>query len=1086
MPSLRLYTGNRLETLARELAQVLEKPLTSPLDTEVIVVQSRGMERWVSLQLAGCHGICANCRFPFPNAFVHEIFKKTFPDLPERSPFEPKIMTWKIMKHLPSLITKPGFESLASYLRDRDGHLKKFQLAERIADTFDQYLLFRPEMVLGWEKGQQDHWQSTLWRELIKESGKDHRAALGRDFLKTLRKAPGGTKGLPERISVFGISSLPRFHMQILSAIAQITEVNLFVMNPCKEYWGDILSDWEIKRRTDRQDAKNLDSKTLHLEKGNSLLASMGTIGRDFLDIVNEFNYEEVSSFEKGDDDNLLSSMQSRILNLRDVPQDPGDRELVDTKDLSIQIHSCHSPMREMEALQDQLLNMFEKDPGLIPNDILVMTPDIEACAPYIQAVFDLPADDPRRIPFSIADRSIRKESGIIDAFLAILDLNGGRFGASQVMAILESPAIRRRFELSEADQRLISSWVSDTRICWGIDGKNRSDLGLPDFQENTWKAGIARLLLGYAMPGHDKRMFKGVLPYDHVEGSNIAVLGRFVEFTERLFAYAASLDQPRALDEWAGFLMKLLEDLFMPDEETERETHEIRQALNDLPEIQKRAAFGDKIHMEVIKYLLGRSFENEGFGSGFITGGITFCAMLPMRSIPFKVICLTGINNDAYPRQSRPLSFDLIANNPAPGDRSRRNDDRYLFLEAILSARKKLYISYVGQNIRDNSPAPPSVLVSELVDYIEQCFALPGKNIQDHFITKHRLQPFCPEYFNKDEILFSYSAENCDAAASILNPRRAPPPFISKGLTGPEDDWKSIDIQDLCGFFSNPAKFLLEKRLRINLKGESPVLKDKEAFDIKGLDKYLLEANILEGKLQGDDLEKMLPLTRAAGRLPYGTVGRCIYEDLGRNVEHFAARIGPYLQKTPLEPLKVELNMSGFTLTGRIHPVYPERLIQYRCATIKPKDHLRLWIHHLALNSMKPDNYPRTSLLGGLKNGGEFAWTAWEYPPVEKSDKILSDLLEIYWFGLIKPLHFFPNSSWKYIQMLMENNKSEDEAMEGARNTWEGNNYTSGGECEEACYKKCFKNTNPLDSQFRDIAAEVFVPLITHRKEAK
>jgi exodeoxyribonuclease V gamma subunit len=168
-------------------------------------------------------------------------------------------------------------------------------------------------------------------------------------------------------------------------------------------------------------------------------------------------------------------------------------------------------------------------------------------------------------------------------------------------------------------------------------------------------------------------------------------------------------------------------------------------------------------VEIEVVKSCLENLLEHVNFGHGFISSGVTFCAMLPMRSIPFKVVCLVGMNMDAFPRESKILGFDLMAKNPRIGDRSRRNDDKYLFLEALISARNKLYISYVGQSIRDNTRISPSVLVSELIDYIKEGFGLS----EDEIVTFHRLQAFSSEYFNTDSKLFSYSNENFAASFS-------------------------------------------------------------------------------------------------------------------------------------------------------------------------------------------------------------------------------------------------------------------------------------------------------------------------------
>ncbi len=1083
MPGLKLFFSNRLEILAEKLAEKIKPPLSSPLKEEIIVVQSKGMERWLSMQLAEYHGICANCKFPFPNAIIQELFQKIFPDIPECLPFDPKIMTWRIMKLLPEFLKRPGFESIRNYLEKNEGELRLYQLSERIADTFDQYLIFRPEMIFEWEQGKEDHWQAVLWRELLKEEGKEHRAALAKAFLETIEKPSLKRADFPERISVFGISALPRFHIQILAGVSRFTEINIFLMNPCREYWGDILSDRAIKRLIERGRKQVISMDELHLEKGNTLLSSWGRLGRDFFDLINELECEEACYFEDPGEETLLSAIQSDILNLRDRGKESEKKKtVVKENDSSIQIHSCHSPMREIEVLHDQLLDMFEKNPELMPKDILVMTPDIEAYAPYIQAVFDVPANDPKRIPFTIADRNIRMVSDIVDTFLRILDLCGGRFPAPQVIDILKSQAVQRKFDLLDADLELILKWVKETQIRWGIDSQSREALGFPPLSENTWKTGIERLLLGYAMPGHNEKMFTDILPYDFIEGDEALVLGRFLEFLNQLFSQVKSLEHSRTLSEWSETLTNLLESFFMADEETEVEIQTLRHLFMELGDLHEKSGLQKKLGVKVIKWHLRNHLEKEGIKFGFINGGVTFCAMLPMRSIPFKVICLVGMNGDAYPRRSIQVGFDFIARNPRPGDRSRRNDDLYLFLEALLSSREKLYISYVGQSMQDNTPLPPSTLVSELMDYIEQSFEIPGKNIIEHIVTNHRLQAFSHEYFQKNEKLFSYSEENFLAAQSKLKNQEAPSTFISSGLSEPEGEWRTVDLKDLCSFWSNPARFLLQKRLGIYLEERISILKDTESFEIKGLEKYLLEEILVERKIAGFDLKEFFPLVKALGQLPHGVVGECLYKNLKDDVERFVENTMTYLSEKRLEPIEVNLSIADFKLVGRIDGILKERMVQYRYTKAKPKDHLRLWIYHLALNSIEAEHYPRTSILSALHPNREKPFL-WEYSPVEKSKEVLKELLMKYWKGLKKPLHFFPESSWFYISELQKRGKDKEDALRVARSKWKGSDF-SRGEVEDPYFKLCFGSIDPFDKEFQELTIEVLTPLLKHQKE--
>jgi exodeoxyribonuclease V gamma subunit len=1079
MANLNVFTSNRLEILAGALADLLRTPLASPLDQEIIVVQSRGMERWVSMQLAERHGVCANYRFPFPNAFIQEIFGEVLHCMPDRSVFDPDVMTWRIMKALSSLIEEPAFETLRIYFDSGVSDLKRFQLSQRIADLFDQYLLFRPEMMFQWEKGKTGHWQSLLWRRLIEGHELEHRAALAGELLRVMERSSQPPPGLPARISVFGISALPLFHVQVFASLARVAQVNLFLMNPCKEYWGDILAASEMKKKALSE--KTVPDEELHMEKGNSLLASMGGLGRDFFEMLQEFQMEELSFYEEPGEENLLASVQLDILSLHERQE----KKKISTEDFSIQIHSCHSPMREVEVLWDQLLRMFEDNPGLLPKDILVMMPDIESYAPYIQAVFDTPKEEGRRIPFSIADRSIRKEGGIGETFLSILDLEGSRFGVTRILNILESEDVRRRFGFSDEDLETVRKWVSEKRISWGVDERHKTDLGLPSFPQNTWRAGLDRLLLGFAMPVHEEELFSGILPYDPVEGGETRILGSLTEFAETLFKRTNSLGQSRTVEAWQGELSGLLDDFFAPGEETEREMQLIRQMLDDLVKTGTAAHFDEAIHLRVIRSCLEQGLDQRGFGFGFITGGVTFCAMLPMRSIPFRVICLLGMDGQAYPRQSKPLGFDYLARYPRRGDRSRRNDDRYLFLEAILSARERLYISHVGQSIQDNSMIPPSVLVSELMDYVEQGFEIPGHNIREHLHTGHRLQAFSPEYFKNHPKLFTYSEENYEIAGSVLAGRKEPEPFLTAGLPEPDETWRKVDLNGLCTFFSNPTKFLLNRRLGMYPEEGFSLTEEREPFEVQTLERYLLEESMLRRRLQGRALKDDFLFAVASGRLPHGTVGQCVYEDLSPGVEHFAQELRPLISEHALKPLDFEIDVGAFSLAGALDHVFRERMVRYRYARIKEKDLMVSWIHHLVLNSVRPEGYPRHTLLAGLsgKNGRERKRVFYEYAPVDEGQGILEVLLKRYWEGLRSPLHFFPESSWRYADLRLAKEKFPEAALEQARKTWEGSEW-SRGEMEHPSYQLCFRQKDPLDDLFEEIAVEVFGPLLKHLRK--
>ncbi|MBK7552082.1 MAG: exodeoxyribonuclease V subunit gamma [Syntrophaceae bacterium] len=1076
MPGLKLYTSNRLEALAGKLEETLRVPPASPMTPEVVLVQSRGMERWLSLELAGRLGICANVRFPFPNHFIEEIFRAVLPDLPGSPAFDPEVLTWRVMGLLPRCLEDEGFEPLRAYLAGDGRGLKRYQLSRIIARLFDQYLVFRPDMVLGWEEGKDRHWQAALWRLLAGEAPGSHRAARWRAALARLQNPGPGGAPLPGRVSIFGISALPPFHLRILEAVARTVDVNLFVMNPCREYWYLIYSDREMRRLVDRLGTAPSD-EALHLERGNSLLASMGALGRDFLRMVYDTGCEEADVSVEPAGGSLLSQIQSDILNLRDRGADGTEKTAVSAVDDSIRVHSCHSPMREVEVLQDRILEMLDRDPTLTPADILVMTPEIESYAPYIEAAFSVPRGDRRRIPFSVADRGLRRQSTLADAFLRLLDLEGSRMGATEVAAFLETDSLRRRFGLGADDPALIHRWIRDTGIRWGVDGSSRRQQGLPAFSENTWQAGIDRLLLGVALPARGDGVFMGIAPHEGVAEGEASTLGSFLAFLDKLFAFARSLEEPRDLAGWASHLGAALDEFFLPEGGEEDEAQVLRRALAGMARRQEQSGFDGKFGAGVLKACLEEALQETGTASGFLTGGVTFCAMLPMRSIPFRVVCLIGLDDAAYPRQTAAPGFDLMRERPRPGDRSRRLDDRYLFLEALLSAREKLCISYTGQSIQDNSERPPSVVVSELLDYVEQGFEIPGMaDIRDALVVKHRLQAFSPEYF-RGGALYSYSAENAAGAAASVAAPRPKTPFIASPLSEPPPAWRTVDVHALVRFFANPARHLLTRRLGLRLDEAGALLSDVEPMGIEGLEKYELGERLAARCIEGLEARELMPAARALGTLPPGMPGECWFQELCTGADAFAARVRPHLRGEPLGTIDLDCALGPFRLTGRLPLGMPSGLVHYRFAAVRSRDLLRAWIHHLALGAGAGERYPGRCVVLGREEGYAFG-------PVEGRERLLEDLLETYWCGLTMPLPFFPETARVYVSRLLKG-KTGDEALRDAGRTWAPERGYAEG--QDPYFRFCFGGgKEALDDRFRELAGAILGPLLEHAGEVR
>lgn len=1087
MSELRLYTSNRLEILIDELAHLLEAPLHSPMSPEVIVTQSLGMKRWVSFELAHRFGVLTNCYFPFPNIIIQEILHAVIDDIPEERYLDTDIITWRIMKLLPLCVEQVGFENIRNYLSQDDRFLKSFQLSSQIANIFDQYLTFRPDMIMSWERGEGEDWQAKLWRMLIQTLANGHPPALREQFFEKIKDPSIVSRtDLPERISIFGISTLPIFHMEIVTAISRFIDVNIFLMSPTQMYWADIRSGHDIAKTLRQEKNESYTVDELHLEKGNSLLASMGRIGKDFLKVIMKFDPQDYTCFDDPGYDSLLHSIQSDILNMidRGIPTDEDVKKILISsemiqEDRSIRINSCHSPMREVEILYDFLLDLFNSDPKLEPRDVIVMTPDIEKYSPFIQAMFGALSDDERKIPFSIADRSIRRESRIVETFFSILDLFDSRFEASNVLKIVECEDIQRRFGLVSDDLNLIRRWVSETRICWGIEGKYRSDLGLPEFKENTWKTGIERLLLGYAMPLEEGMMFNGILPYNNIEGRESLVLGRFLEFFNKLSAYSLSFSTRKTLSKWDRSLMTLIDDFFSSDEDTESDVQTLRNAVSRLSVMEEQSDFCELIDLSLVKSFLEDSISEESLYGGFLTGRVTFCAMLPMRSIPFKVICMIGMNDNDFPRTTKRVSFDLTAKDPKPGDRSIRDDDRYIFLESIISARDKLYISYVGQGILDNSELPSSVLVSELLDYINQGYELEenDRNIIDYIFTRHPLQAFSMQYFNGSNGLFSYSEENYSACLSMMHDKKKVKPFITDKLSDNAEDINLIELNDLISFFCNPARHLLNRRLGIYINQSIDIIEDREPFALDNLEKYHIEQRLLDHLLADKDKESLYKILRAEGALPIGRTGDIEFMNLVHGASTFAKNIKYYMNGENQEPYDIDINFSDFKLIGKISNLWPNGLIHYRYAKAKAKYRLEVWILHLVLNASNQKSFSGKSYLFCKDN-------SWEIAPVEDSMNLLKQLIIIYKRGLNELLHFFPETSLEFVINLL-NNRSREASLERALIKWEGG-YKQSGEGEDLYYDQCFRGVNLFNDSFCRLSIDIYGPLVDNQKVLK
>jgi exodeoxyribonuclease V gamma subunit len=1075
MQTLRLITSCSQRRLIGALADTICSPPLSPLEKESIVVLSNGMARWISMELAERLGVSASLEFCFPNDLLDRSFRSVLPQSHSSFLFTQTSLTWRIASQLPTLSQLNGFEQIASYLGSGRDDRRLLQISRALADCFDQYTIFRPEMVCAWDRGDGIDWQAQLWRAINRDCGGSHRAALLRELQSHVSRGARPDGILPRRVSLFGISYLPPFHLEALRLLSTYCDVTCYLLNPCGEYWGTIISE-KRKSRLALQSPLPEEAEEYY-ETGNPLLSSFGTLGQEFFETLLEYGFEAEeldretgSAHQTGDNTptSILSAIQNDILSLHDRPAS-GSKTVVSSDDRTLQVHSCHGTLREMEILYDNLLGLFDDLPDLEPRHIAVMIPDIETYAPYISSVFGTRSTGRPPLPYTIADRSIRRESLFVDAFLKVIDTAPGRFALQEMLDLLEIPAVMSRFGIDEDELIVIGVWLHDCNVRWGLDADHRADLGFPRYADFSWQVGLDRLFLGYAMSPDDSSTFVGILPYPACSGRQAEALGKLAEFMAVVRESTLRLSVPHTLPEWADIFTETVARMLQGDENESGGPLAVAKALNSLRDAASLYGFVQPISLDAVKDHLTEVLAKSGGGYGFMGGSITFCAMLPMRSIPMRVVWLAGMNDGQFPRTERPPGFSLMNGARRRGDRSLRDEDRYLFLEALMAAEDRFCISYNGQNDRDNSSVPPSVLVAELVDYVTNSFVQSDGITPTSVLTRHRLQGFSPLYFdNSDPVhLFSYDREICQAVEARRLSGRSRLQFIGEPLPLDSREIRQIDLLQLRRFLANPASAFLEQRLRVTPFNPADEPEESEPFSLDALSRYSLSQELVSQLLKGAPYEECLSAARSRGVLPPLSAGTASFNAVWERSRLFAATLEPQLG-TPLEPLTVTFAGGNVNLHAVLDNCRSGTHLRWRCAGMKGKDRLALWLDHLLLNVARAEGYPLQCMLIASD-------TTLELPPVEGAAEILSGLLALYSEGMTRPLRFFPETSWIFL----------NEGQPKAERYWRGDQRLGfPGECDNQAVALCFGGEEPWGEEFNTLAERVYGPLIAAIKQ--
>lgn len=1098
---LRVYHSNRLDVLEALMEFIVERErLDDPFEPEMILVQSTGMAQWLQMTLSQKFGIAANIDFPLPASFIWDMFVRVLPEIPKESAFNKQSMSWKLMTLLPQLLEREDFTLLRHYLTDDSDKRKLFQLSSKAADLFDQYLVYRPDWLAQWETGhlveglgEAQAWQAPLWKALVEytdELGQPrwHRANLYQRFIETLESATTCPPGLPSRVFICGISALPPVYLQALQALGKHIEIHLLFTNPCRYYWGDIkdpaylaklltrqrrhsFEDRELPLFRDSENAGQLFNSDGEQDVGNPLLASWGKLGRDYIYLLSDLeSRQELDAFVDVTPDNLLHNIQSDILelenravagvNIEEFSRSDNKRPL-DPLDSSITFHVCHSPQREVEVLHDRLLAMLEEDPTLTPRDIIVMVADIDSYSPFIQAVFgSAPAD--RYLPYAISDRRARQSHPVLEAFISLLSLPDSRFVSEDVLALLDVPVLAARFDITEEGLRYLRQWVNESGIRWGIDDDNVRELELPATGQHTWRFGLTRMLLGYAMESAQGE-WQSVLPYDESSGLIAELVGHLASLLMQLNIWRRGLAQERPLEEWLPVCRDMLNAFFLPDAETEAAMTLIEQQWQAIISEGLGAQYGDAVPLSLLRDELALRLDQERISQRFLAGPVNICTLMPMRSIPFKVVCLLGMNDGVYPRQLAPLGFDLMSQKPKRGDRSRRDDDRYLFLEALISAQQKLYISYIGRSIQDNSERFPSVLVQELIDYIGQSHYLPGDEalncdesearVKAHLTCHHTRMPFDPQNYQPGN-LQSYAREWLPAASQA---GKAHSEFVQPlPFTLPE----TVPLETLQRFWAHPVRAFFQMRLQVNFRTEDSEIPDTEPFILEGLSRYQINQQLLNVLVEQDDAERLFRRFRAAGDLPYGAFGEIFWETQCQEMQQLADRVIACRQ--PGQSMEIDLACNGVQITGWLPQVQPDGLLRWRPSLLSVAQGMQLWLEHLVYCASGGNGESRLF----LRKDGE-----WRFPPLaaEQALHYLSQLIEGYREGMSAPLLVLPESGGAWLKTCYDAQNDamldDDSTLQKARTkflqAYEGNMMVR-GEGDDIWYQRLWRQLTP------------------------
>ncbi len=1093
---LVLHRAERADLLAETLADLLAEPLSDPMAAELVSVPTRGVERWLTQKLAGrlgsrtgrADGVCANVEFPFPGALVRRALAEAGGEGEAANPWAPERLVWPLLEVVREHLDEPWMAPFADHLR-ASGLERRLSSVRHLADLYDRYGVHRPELVLSWAGGGDGgvppsaSWQVELWRRLRARLGEPSPAEQLSARCERLRRAEA-VLTLPDRVALFGLTRLPASHLEVLSALAEVRDVHLFLLHPSPALWDRLAGvgtpPGGLARRQDRSG---------DLVR-NPILASWGRDAREMQLVL------KATAAAAGTHRPLETAPRSLLERLQHdirhdlappgppVPGRPDERLVLDPGDESVQVHACHGRARQVEVVRDAVLHLLATTPDLEPRDVILLCPDVEAFAPLVDAAFSSDSGPGAgggaslpRLPVRVADRSLRQANPLLDLAAELLDLAAARLTASQVLDFAGRAPVRRRFGLGEEDLRRLERWVAASGIRWGLDAEHRRPFFLEGLHANTWAAGLDRLALGAAMAEEAGRRFAGVLPLDDVPPGTLPVLGRLAELVDRLGQAVTALAAPKPLGQWCAALAEAVDSCGEAAEADEWQRAQLGRVLSEV--LEEATGPGGPCEVELSRAEVAELFADRLQGrpsrANFRTGEVTLCTLVPMRAVPHRVVCLLGLDDGVFPRQAARDGDDLLLGEPRLGERDQRSEERQLLLDALMAATERLVVTYSGMDERTNLERPPAVPVGELLEVIDRsAVAGDGSSAANAVLLRHPLQPFDSRNFSVGALRpgRSFGFDPTSFAGALAGERarlqrRERPGFLDEPL--PPLDCSTIELADLERFLRHPVGAFLEARLGFAPAGSRPSTIDALPVELDGLAEFEVGERLLAARLAGADPEAAAAAERARGALPPGALAdEVVAEMLGR-VQEIVEACGIEVPGA-VAPVDVRLP-SGTRVVGAVADLHGDVLRRAGYARLSVSARLLGWLRVLVLSAAAPQR-PFEAVVVGRARGddkdGSPAISVARIAPLGRSaaerkvraERHLELLTDLYRRGMREPLPVYPKTSLAWAEAA----RRGADPVGAAREAWHGG-YRRSGERDDRRHRLVHGGVVDLDA---------------------